>query len=319
MVKKAILIIMSVVFAISFASCNKEEEMNYQIKSVMNYKVYSNEAVISGVADTKLWYEEKDVRRFINFSANGCNLVSATYDRDKREITCEFSNGNKSEFVSLSLEVAGYPHRDSTAEATLKSLESRAVAAKEGQTVLIGDSLFANWKTADADMNAFGKTFNFGVGGFCASDLVNIVLERLVLPVYPSKVIVHCGVNDIFQGGISLETYIEQIKGLIDKIQWYLPSCNVYFVSIVRPTDFAPTVTGIKGKEADDRRNAIDEANRIMKEYCADTGKAFYVDAEGAYLNAAGRSDEKKFYHDGIHLLAEVYPEWGMLIAKGTE
>ena len=58
MVKKAILIIMSVVFAISFASCNKEEEMNYQIKSVMNYKVYSNEAVISGVADTKLWYEE---------------------------------------------------------------------------------------------------------------------------------------------------------------------------------------------------------------------------------------------------------------------
>ena len=89
MVKKAILIIMSVVFAISFASCNKEEEMNYQIKSVMNYKVYSNEAVISGVADTKLWYEEKDVRRFINFSANGCNLVSATYDRDKREITCE--------------------------------------------------------------------------------------------------------------------------------------------------------------------------------------------------------------------------------------
>ena len=130
MVKKAILI-MSVVFAISFASCNKEEEMNYQIKSVMNYKVYSNEAVISGVADTKLWYEEKDVRRFINFSANCCNLVSATYDRDKREITCEFSNGNKSEFVSLSLEVAGYPHRDSTAEATISPSKRKL----ENQTV----------------------------------------------------------------------------------------------------------------------------------------------------------------------------------------
>lgn len=319
MLKKVILIIMAAVFAISFASCGKGETMSYQIKSVMNYKVYSNEAVISAVCDTKLWYEENDVRRFVDYSASGCELVSAVYDRDKREISCVFSNGSKSETVSLSLEVSGYPHRDSTAEATLKSLEARAVAAKEGQTVLIGDSLFANWKTADADMNAFGNVFNFGVGGFCVSDLRNIVLERLVLPAYPSKVIIHCGVNDIFQGGISLETYLEQLKELIDKIQWYLPVCNVYFVSTVRPTDFAPTVTGLKGKEADDRRSAIDEANRTMKEYCSDTGKAFYIDAEDVYLNASGRSDEKKFYPDGIHLLGEVYPEWGKLIANGIK
>ena len=165
---------------------------------------------------------------------------------------------------------------------------------------MIGDSLFANWSLSnpDIDLSPNVPLYNFGIGGFTVSDLKDKVLPRLVLPVTPDKVIMHVGVNDIFQAGVSAENYLASVHKLADELLRYLPCVKIYFVSIVRPTDAAPTVGGITGAGADARRAAIDDANSAMKAWCEETGKVTYIDAQSGYSDAAGRSKPQNFYPD---------------------
>lgn len=317
--KKFILFFIALFLFVNFVGCKGDEKMEYQIDSILNYKILQNVCIVSNVAIVKLENKSNDISRYLKYQTKNCKLDSAVYDSKNNKIIVKFSNASNAERVEIFVERGDYSHSVSTAEATLKSLDSKAVAAKENSCIMIGDSLFANWVNPQVDMSFTSPLYNFGVGGFCVSDLSNIVFYRFVLPVNPSKIIMHVGVNDIFQAGISAENYFEQIIEFLSLVKLYLPNCEIYFVSIVRPTDAAPTVTGIIGEGADLRRNEIDIANQQVKDYCEQTGIALYVNGENAYCDDLGRSIIDLFYGDGIHLLPNAYPKWGTEIAKSLK
>ena len=198
-------------------------------------------------------------------------------------------------------------------------LDAVALAAHDGKIALIGDSLFHNWADPEGDTGMKDDISNFGVGGYCIPDLKKLTVPRHVFPTAPRAMVVHVGINDMFQGGVPLATYLADIKDFFAWLHEVQPKAKLCFLSIVRPTDIAPTVSGIVGPEADARRDAIDAANAAMRDYCAERAWAAYLDAEAAYCDQNGRSRVELFHGDGIHLLPEAYPAWGRAIAAALD
>lgn len=292
--------------------------MNFSIDSVLNYKCVGGNCLMSRVGVEKLRMTPDDVSEYVKYSAENCEMLSAVYDDDNQVVTVKYGSHGDMRTASCMVEIGDYTHPVLEAETTLQTLENKAISAKPGSTVLIGDSLFANWKDLAPLENAGIIVNNFAVGGFCVSDLIDIVLNRLVLPVSPDRILIHVGVNDIFQAGKSSEVYMQEINNLIGAIRSGLPYTEICFVTIVKPTDEAPTVGGYTGAVADARRAEIDKANTAMREYCEESGVR-YLDASSAYRNENGSSLAKYFYPDGIHLLNERYEAWGNAILGELE
>ncbi|MGN1098770.1 MAG: SGNH/GDSL hydrolase family protein, partial [Christensenellales bacterium] len=297
-------------------SCSGEgSRMNFSVDSVLNYKCVGGNCLMSRVGVEKLRMTPDDVSEYVKYSAENCEMLSAVYDDDNQAVTVTFGSRGEVRTVSCTVEIGDYTHPVFEAETTLQTLENKAISAKPGSTVLIGDSLFANWKDLAPLENAGITVNNFAVGGFCVSDLNGIVLYRLVLPVSPDRILIHVGVNDIFQAGKSSDAYLREVYDLIGAIRSSLPYTEICFVTIVKPTDAALTVGGHTGAVADARRAEIDKANSAMKEYCEENGIGF-LDASDAYRNENGSSLAKYFYPDGIHLLNERYEAWGNAILR---
>lgn len=277
------------------------------VTKILGSAVEHGRAVVSNVALAKL-AEARELLPMLTYEGT---IENACYDEAGRTITVR---GDGSE-TTIALEYAPCAHPHPLAEAKMLELDRVAVAAQNGKIALIGDSLFHNWGDPESDTGLIGDISNFGVGGYCISDLKQLVVPRFVFPTSPRCIVVHVGINDMFQGGVPLTAYLTDAKEFFNWLHQVQPEATIAFLSIVRPTDIAPTVTGIVGLEADKRRDAIDAANAAMRDFCQPLPWATYLDAEAAYCDSDGRSRVELFHPDGIHLLPSAYPAWGQAIA----
>lgn len=281
----------------------------FTIQKILGSPVNGDICKVSTPALARLAASASDLSAMVACSeAEG---FTAVYDEESGKVSV--SNGN--EKIEIRLEFIPCKHPHPLAEAKMVELDSVAISAEQGKIALIGDSLFHNWASPDVDMGMTGEVYNYGVGGYCIANLDELVVPRFILPTAPSIILVHVGINDMFQGGVPLDTYLADVKAFFEKLHVQLPAAKICFLSIVRPTDIAPTVTGIVGAEADARRDSIDAANRAMSSYCDEHTWAAYLDAEAAYCDEQGRSKVENFCDDGIHLLPCAYPSWGKAIA----
>ena len=283
-----------------------------KIIKILGSAVVDDKAIVSNVALSKLAASAADVRDMI--ICDGA-LDAATYDEAARTVTLR--GGGETTVIALEYAPCAHPHP--FAEAKMVELDGVALAAHDGKIALIGDSLFHNWADPEGDTGMKDDISNFGVGGYCIPDLKKLTVPRHVFPTAPRAMVVHVGINDMFQGGVPLATYLADIKEFFAWLHEVQPKAKLCFLSIVRPTDIAPTVSGIVGPEADARRDAIDAANAAMRDYCAERAWAAYLDAEAAYCDQNGRSRVELFHGDGIHLLPEAYPAWGRAIAAALD
>ncbi|MBQ4575569.1 MAG: hypothetical protein IJA85_10325 [Clostridia bacterium] len=280
------------------------------INKILGSAVADSVCKISTPALAKLAASASDVSAMLDYTAE--DGIIAVYDEASH--TVSVAAGDEKTEIKLEFIPCAHPHP--IAEKRMVELDPVAISAENGKIALIGDSLFNNWQTPDVDMGMPGEVYNYGVGGYCIPNLDELVVPRYILPTSPSVIIVHVGINDMFQGGVPLETYLADVKAFFEKLHTQLPEAKICFLSIVRPTDIAPTVSGIVGPEADARRDAIDNANKTMAAYCAEREWAAYLDAEAAYCDDKGRSKVENFAGDGIHLLPHAYPAWGRAIAE---
>jgi lysophospholipase L1-like esterase len=279
------------------------------IKKILGSAVENGKCVVSNVALAKLAASAADVRDMILCDDN---LDAAVYDEAAHTVTV--TTGENSEIIALEFAPCAHPHP--LAESRMVDLDALALAAHDGKIALSGDSLFHNWADPEGDTGLVGDISNFGVGGYCIPNLKELSVPRHVFPTAPRCIVVHVGINDMFQGGVPLSTYLADIKDFFAWLHGVQPDAKICFLSIVRPTDIAPTVSGIVGPEADARRDAIDAANAAMRDFCAAHDYAAYLDAEDAYCDERGRSRVELFHGDGIHLIPEAYPAWGRSIAR---
>lgn len=169
-----------------------------------------------------------------------------------------------------------------------------------GQVLFVGSSSFRLWKTLALDMSP-APVLNRGFGGSKTGELL-AVFDRIVLPCKPCVIVYYCGDNDL---GTDNSDWQSAANGFITfdrraRAAW--PTIRVLYVPI----------------KASVQRwgnwEAMELANRAVREYCEQTPGATYLDTVTPTLNAEGRPDPSIFHDDGLHLNAKGYAIWTRVI-----
>lgn len=168
--------------------------------------------------------------------------------------------------------------------------------------VFIGNSI-----TNSAEWNELfpqKRVKNRGISG----DTSEGVYDRLdpVVKGKPAKIFILIGINDISRG-IEVETIVQNMKRIVEKIQTESPKTKIYIQSIL-PVN--PDFGMFKGHQ---KPQLIKEINQqyqnISKEY-----KVSYINLYPYFLEEGTDRMNEKYTNDGLHLLGEGYLLWSKII-----
>lgn len=168
--------------------------------------------------------------------------------------------------------------------------------------VFIGNSITngAEW----AELFPQKHVKNRGISG----DTSEGVYDRLdpIVKGKPAKIFILIGINDISRG-IEVETIVQNMKRIVEKIQNESPKTKIYIQSIL-PVN--PDFGMFKGHQ---KPQLIKESNQqyqnIAKEY-----KVNYINLYPHFLEEGTDRMNEKYTNDGLHLLGEGYLLWSEII-----
>ena len=170
--------------------------------------------------------------------------------------------------------------------------------------VFVGSSSFRMWKTLESDFPDL-PVVNRGFGGSHLSDL-NAWLERLVVPLAPSVVLVYEGDNDL-AAGKSIDRFLADLESFRERVRKHLPGVPVGFLAI---------------KPSPSRERLLpqqEEANRRLRDWCGKDSQFTYLDVAQPLLDAAGRPDPLYFGRDRLHMNDNGYHLWRRVIGPWLE
>jgi lysophospholipase L1-like esterase len=175
-----------------------------------------------------------------------------------------------------------------------------------GAVVFTGSSSIRLWRTLERDLAPL-RVLNRGFGG-CHLAHVNKFVGRVVLPYLPRAVVLYAGENDLaWPSRKTPAAVLEDFKRLVATVQERLPGTRVYFLAIKR----SPIRRG--------RWAAMDEANRLVREFAAGREGVVFLDTSMPLLDARGvpRPEYLPWYR--LHLTAKGYGLWASILRPVLE
>lgn len=196
---------------------------------------------------------------------------------------------------------------DSTVwEREIRRLEKfdRASPPRPGAIHFVGSSSFRYWKSLTHDMAPL-SVLNRGFGGSQIHD-VSYYLQRIVIPFQPSAIVFYAGENDLAGVLWSPQKGPEEVRRAFEKFcaaaHALLPNVPIYFISVKPP------------KARRKHWPSMQEANRLVREYCGTDSRLHYIDVVPAMLDAAGNPRLDVFRWDGLHYNEKGYSIWTSII-----
>lgn len=175
-----------------------------------------------------------------------------------------------------------------------------------GAILFTGSSSIRLWRTLEQDMAPL-RVLNRGFGG-CHLAHVNHYFERVVLPHCPRAVVLYAGENDLgWLSSKSPEIVLKDFQRFVTAVQERLPGARVYFLAIKR-SPFRRR-----------RWAAMDEANRLVREFAADRERVVFIDTSSPLLDVAGNPCREYLPWYRLHLTADGYKHWASLIKPTLE
>jgi len=172
---------------------------------------------------------------------------------------------------------------------------------KPGVIVFTGSSSINYWETLAQDMAPL-KLVNRGFGGSQMAHMTYYA-TKIVLPYFPSAVVVYAGENDLsWPWSKTPETILHDFQEFVDLVQGQLPTTWIYFVS-VKPTP-------LRWKQWDKQRRT----NQIIESFCRTKPCVQFVDVSSGMLDSQGRPRRDLFNWDGLHPSARCYALWTSIL-----
>jgi len=294
-------------------SCNKEEEKVYfELKTLNNYHVlFDNSFEVSSYVYDKLVKNKDDIADLISYTATKCSVSSAVFDDIESEIVLTILTDGMQEKKRYFVSQANFKSSVLYYEECIQGFEPNMI--ENFDVLLVGDSLFANF-TNYKEVLGIENSYNVGIGGMTVQEVMISVLNRVVLPYSPKKIVIHLGVNDIYQFGLDLETSKSQFDDLINQL-YYDTNAEVYIVSILQSVDGTMPADG--SRNPSQRKKNVIEMNKYFKNLAQSSKKFTFIDANTVIVNSNGQSKRSLFLSDGIHLNQTGNNIWGAEILKG--
>jgi len=182
--------------------------------------------------------------------------------------------------------------------------EDRRNPPPKGVIVFTGSSSIRFWKSLKEDMAPL-PVLNRGFGGSQIHQVTHYA-DRIVLPYKPRAVVFYAGENDMAGLFFSKKRTPVEIRdayrGFCEKVHVALPQVPIYYISTKPP------------KRRLRLWPAMQEANQLVREYCASDGRLHYIDIVPAMLDAEGNPRRDVFKWDGIHLNETGYAIWKSIV-----
>ena len=156
----------------------------------------------------------------------------------------------------------------------------------QGGVLFMGDSFFDTGFWSDF-YTTYGRknAYTMGISATTTTDWEYMV-ERLVFPVQPKAVVIHCGTNNIFDDAKAASAATEDVKRLFNLIHANLPEADIYYFGI------EPRVG---------RDNSIPKAvNKNIIEFADENDWLTYIDSPSWCYDTDG-SVISSFFRDGVH------------------
>jgi len=169
-----------------------------------------------------------------------------------------------------------------------------------GEVLFIGSSSIRMWASLADDMAPL-TVINRGFGGSKTREVL-AVADRVVFPYEPSVIVYYCGDNDLGTDNTDSAAAAAGFTEFADLVHERLPGTKVLYLSIkpslARWSNWA----------------AMREANRLVREYCRTHDDVEYIDVAKPLLGPDGTPDPSLFRDDGLHLNAEGYARWKLVV-----
>lgn len=332
-IKSVILILSAVLFLVpALCACSETEKqpsdgdksgdgensyVEFKLNWVCNFSVNGKQAFLPPLAIKKLLNAE-DIISLIDYDiSEDESVVSAEYISSDSSLKIKFTEKGetKEEVYTITQNkcISPIPAFNELAD----KYEAEAENVNPGATIMLGDSLVANFTNYKSVLD-IGEVFNIGMGGSRASYWKNYYLDRLVVPLEPSKIILHTGINEIYNADISAEACADELEDLIDYIHKRLPETEVVVLSIVMPTEdgqaYIPQASAL-GLDIEanriSRRAKLIEAEKLFIKLCEEREYASFLDASSPFrVEGENYSDKRYFVNDGVHINAAGYKVW---------
>ena len=274
---------------------DKETVIDYGTLSIKNIIMYVDDVVTPTVTFSNPEYECEITYTFDATCITYENGVFKAVSIGEEIVTAK-TEYHETQFM-ITVKANEYANKMNQKEAYWQ-----ANGAKTGGTIFVGDSFFdtqfwSNFYTTYEGEN----TYTNAISATTTTDWERMV-GRLLYPMEPENVVIHCGTNNIYDDKENAQTVIENTKKLLDKIHTNLPQAKIYYFAI------EPRTYGLNGAVTFDQYtfNIIDTVNKAMKAYCSENDYMIYLDVtsqcytDGIEVNA-------NFFRDGIHPTIENY------------
>jgi lysophospholipase L1-like esterase len=170
-----------------------------------------------------------------------------------------------------------------------------------GPLVFYGSSSMRLWDSLADDFPQQG-VLNLAFGGSTLAACAWF-FERLVVPCRPRAIVCYAGDNDLGDGR-SPEEVLASFRELLEKVARYCPEAPF-------------TMLAIKPSPSRwDLADRIRTTNEEMRRELSGWKNRYFIDLFPAMLGADGRPDPSLFLEDGLHVSAEGYRIWRMLLAE---
>ena len=168
--------------------------------------------------------------------------------------------------------------------------------------IFLGSSYIRFWKNIKEDIH-YPEIIHRGFGGCNLLDVAYYV-KRIVYPHQPKALFIYVG-NDIV--GTPKDKSPQQVLELFK-----------YVVQVIREKYADMPITWLEISPSEKRWsvwNKIQEANRLIKEYCQSQKNMFFIASSDKFLGSDGEPIKKYYRDDKLHYNEEGYKIWGKNIA----
>lgn len=182
-------------------------------------------------------------------------------------------------------------------EAFLKADQSKP--PPQEAILFIGSSIFRLWKNLPEQMAPL-PVYNRAFGGSQTHEIL-AYMDKIVLPYKPKMIVYYCGSNDI-NANVPPQSVAGNFKEFVARVHQQLPKTRIFYVTINR----AP--------QKMDKWLQVDEANALIKTYCAKNKRLGFIDVNPALFDASGKPRMDLYLPDQLHFKEPAYTEFTAII-----
>ncbi len=165
--------------------------------------------------------------------------------------------------------------------------------------LFVGSSIFRLWKNLPKQMAPL-PVFNRAFGGSQTHEIL-AYMDKIVLPYQPKMIVYYCGSNDI-NANVTPQSIAGNFKEFVARVHQQLPKTRIFYVSINR----AP--------QKMNKWSQVDEANALIRTYCAKNKQLRFIDVNPALFDASGKPRMDLYLPDQLHFKEPAYTEFTAII-----